>query len=449
VAKKCAQCGADLEKDAQFCTECGAVVGEGGAVPPPPPPPGAKEKPKGEILAVRVPQWLAEDWFAAVALAGLALVIGFVLQYLVFLLVIFVQASAEGMNVLWAETLKAPVTMFLAFHGPLEDVGLWLTSVLWIWFGFALAGRFLTPERLLATAKPSRRATFAAKVALVYIIPITVLAAIFEPGQALPSGVSYIDGQFGGMLLPGFYDPAGLPWNVAVAFFLGLIAALVTAGIVMARRTGFGVLKYYGVGREFSWPPIIGAAWAGARRVVKIALPLLLGLMVLGTILEIAGDDYSFRNWLAIVLFLLFGGVLITGADVGVVYFIFTMRFFLGDDFVVYDGRPAWMFVGVGIVILAFMLGGYRAAQRLQAQSPGQAALAGLLVGPFVGVIIFVASWLVIGVIYGGEVIEFVGPGLGLPFLWSLMGAVGGLFYANRQGLLSGLRFELTGAPEE
>jgi hypothetical protein len=437
VAKKCAQCGADLEKDAQFCTECGAVVGEGGAVPPPPPPPGAKEKPKGEILAVRVPQWLAEDWFAAVALAGLALVIGFVLQYLVFLLVIFVQASAEGMNVLWAETLKAPVTMFLAFHGPLEDVGLWLTSVLWIWFGFALAGRFLTPERLLATAKPSRRATFVAKVALVYIIPITVLVAVLEP-QPIPIG-------YGTYLWPGFRDPAVVPWNVAVAFFLGLIAALATAGIVMARRTGFSVLKYYGMSREFSWPPVFGAAWAGAWRAVKVALPLLLLLMVLGTVLEITGQDLKFRTWLAFVLFLLFAAVLMTGADAGVIYFIFTMRFFLGDDIVVYNGRPAWMFVGVGIVILAFILGGYRAAQRRQAQSPGQAALAGLLVGPLVGVIIFVASWLVIGL--PGE--EIVGPGLGLPFLWSLMGAVGGLFYANRQGLLSGLRFELTGAPEE
>jgi len=448
VEKKCAECGADLEKGAQFCTECGAAVAEGGAAPPPPPPPPSEGKgaPKGQIVSVRIPQWLAEDWFAAVALAGLALVIGFALQYLVSLLVVFVQASAEGVNVLWGQTLKAPPTMFLAFHGPLEDVGLWLTGVLWIWLGFALAGRFLTPERLLATAKPSRRATFVAKVGLVYIVPITVLAAVLEPGQRLPDSVGFVNSQFGTVLLPGFRDPAGIEWNVAVAFFLGLVAALVTVGIVMARRSGRSVLGYFGVSHEFSWPPIFGAAWAGARRVVKIALPLLLGLMVLGTVLEIAGDDYSFRNWLAIVLFLLFAAVLMTGADVGVVYFVFAMRFFLGDDFVAYDGRPAWMYVGIGIVILAFLLGGYRAAQRREAQSPGQAAVAGLLVGPLVGVIVFVASWFVIGL---PNLEEIVGPGLGLPFLWSLVAAVGGLIYANRQGLLSGLRFELTGAPEE
>ena len=65
-------------------------------------------------------------------------------------------------------------------------------------------------------------------------------------------------------------------------------------------------------------------------------------------------------------------------------------------------------------------------------------ALAGLLVGPLVGLVMFIGSWFVIGI---GEGV--IGPALGLPFLWALASAAGALLYANRKGLLVGLRFEV------
>ena len=64
-----------------------------------------------------------------------------------------------------------------------------------------------------------------------------------------------------------------------------------------------------------------------------------------------------------------------------------------------------------------------------------------------VGVMLFVAAWFVIGV----PDKAIVGPALGLPLLWALVAAAGGLLHANRQGLVSGLQFEVSApsAPAE
>lgn len=447
----CGSCGTALPEGAVFCSRCGTRVPESapaappGEAPerpaapipvPPLPPPLPAGPPLGPgVVAVRVPRWLAADWLAAAGMAVLALGIGVAIQILLGFLVVFAQVCWEGAGVDWGATMRGAITVFLSLHGPVDQMGLWLTGILWIWVAFRLGGLLLGPERALSEAPAPRRAAFVGKVALLYMIPVTILTAVLDPvDMPLPARDLWNTGLWSSLQGTGFGR-----WNVAAGFFLGLAAVLAVGAFVLARRARSGLLSYFGLGLRFEWPAFLSGAWAGARRVMAVALPATLVLMVVGAFLELAGNDLSFRAWMAFALMVLYAAVLLAGIDVAVIYFLLSMRFFLGDEVVYMSGRPAWMFVGVAIAVAAFAVGGYQAAKRSRPATAGQAALAGLLVGPFVGVVVFVASWFVGGI---GEAIA--GPALGLPFLWSLASAAGGLIYANRHGMLTGLRFEVT-----
>ena len=179
----CRSCGTTLWEGAKFCTRCGAQVGPAAApeatsvypgaaptaeIPVAPMPTTAypaspfptaapQATPQGAVIALQMPRWLAADWLMAVGFALLALVFGLVFQILLSFLLVFAQVSAVGGQVIWGDILRFAVTMFLSMHGPVGDLGLWLTGMFWLWVTFRLAAFLLAPERSLAQATAPRR----------------------------------------------------------------------------------------------------------------------------------------------------------------------------------------------------------------------------------------------------------------------------------------------------
>lgn len=439
----CPACGASVQEQDKFCTECGQDL-HGEAPPPPPPPPAAPgadptpkpasaepTEPKAPAMIVAVPRWLAEDWVPAAVFAVGALVIGLVLQYLVGVVLLLIQwAIGDGID--WGATFKTPAVQFLALHGPIGGIGLWATGMAWLAAAFWLSGRAAAPEEAIGEEAPPRRwAAFVAKTAVVYAIPVGIAVAFVDP-TAYPAPLPVdVVGAFG--------QPAtAADWNLAETFTLGIVAALLLAAVVVARRVGTTPLGLVGL-RIPTRSRLLSAAFAGARRTALWGLAMLAILVVVGVLFEALADDLEFRIWLAFGLTVLLSSVLWAGLDVATIVMVFSMRLFLGDDLVAAGGKPGWVYVGIGIVAVAFVAGGMRSAERYRATTPEQALLAGVLVGPLTGLVVFVLTWFAIG-----TVSEITGPGLLLPLLWSAAAATGGFLYANRQGLVSGVRFTVT-----
>lgn len=478
----CPECGAIVEQGDEYCTACGhdlgveaepepavggspsggeGAVSQSGATgaaatgppPPPPPPPPTGEapaapsagagvaeppkpsKPKAPAMVVPVPKWLAEDWAPAVTFAAGALIAGLVLQYLTGILMVLIQVLV-GDGVAWGATLKAPAVQFLALHGPMEGIGLWVTGLAWLGLAFWISARTFAPEESIGgETMPRRRGLFLVKAAITYIVPVGIAVAIVDPtSYPVPLSVG-IAGAFG--------QPSAAGWNVAETFTLGLVAALLLSTLVLARRTGTSPAGFLGL-HVPETPRWTAAAFAGARRAVLLAYGLLLALVVIGTLAEALGEDAGFRLWLAFALVVLLAAVLWAALDVATVLMVYAMRFFAGDELVAVGGKPGWIYFGIAIVAAAFFVGGLRGAERYGAVTPQQAVFAGALVGPAVGVVVFVFTWFAIGA--GGEI---TGPGLLLPVLWSPVSALGGFAYARRRGLASGIRFRIVDTDAE
>ena len=451
---KCLNCGSATGPGDKFCAVCGRpVAAEAPPTDPAPAKPAApaKSTPTAKpvvaakpaassggtapnVVVVNMPGWVAGDWSAAGLLALSALLVGAVIQMVVGgLLLLFVQVLLDA-PISWGDSLRAPLDMFISFHGPIDQLGLWATGVLWIFIAFRLASRVAGVDEPARQGLPARRLAFVAKTAFLYIVPVTILAAVLDPGAGAP-----INDPFG--TLPFFPS-----WSVAATFFLGFIASAGAVLWSLSRRTGQSVWAFSGGGR-FDPPKPLRAAWSGAKSTVKLAFPWLLVLLVLGTFLEALSNDFAVAELMVFVISLLVAVVLWAGVDIAALFFITASRFFTGDAFVGPD-MPGWFWIGAAIVGLSFLIGGFRAARTAEPRTAAEAVGVGLLVGPLVGLIMFVLSWFLIGI---GE--DLAGPALGLPIIWGIVSALGGFLFANRSGLVSGVsvEFRTTGSatPQE
>jgi len=97
-----------------------------------------------------------------------------------------------------------------------------------------------------------------------------------------------------------------------------------------------------------------------------------------------------------------------------------------GDGLVVLGDRPAWVFVCVAIVALAYARGGYRAAQVRGAAPLAQTVLAAASAGVLAAFVFLIAAGLGTGTAPG-----LAGPAFGLGLLWSAVAVLGGLWQAG------------------
>ena len=153
-------------------------------------------------------------WSPALRLGLGALGIGLGIQYVFGIVMILIQVLT-GAGVDWGATIRAPLTVFLSLHGPVEGLGLWASGCGWVIAAFWLAGR--SQREGAGETSPRSAIALAAQSALVYTIPVLVLALLFEP-EALP--VDLTVGVAG-----AFFDPAAYSGWVP-----GLVATLGASG---------------------------------------------------------------------------------------------------------------------------------------------------------------------------------------------------------------------------
>ncbi|MBU1493391.1 MAG: zinc ribbon domain-containing protein [Actinobacteria bacterium] len=418
----CPACGNTNADAARFCVDCGRPLPlappaepPAAAAPPPSEPGGRASAPspplqQAEAAAVRpAMSRLPTSWLPGLRFGGSALAIGLAAQYALGAVMAIIQ-MLTGAGVDWGATLRAPLTVFLALHGPVEGLGLWATGVGWVVLAFWLAGRHLR-RRPGQPASPSG-VVLAAQAALVYTVAVLVLALLFDP-EALPIDMTvYVAGVL--------VDPAAYggwsPWLVAT---LGALTALLGAAIsVMGGAAGAAAARRL--------PAAITAGWAGTRALLATVVPGVLGVVVIGALLEVIAGGAGIALGAAYLLTLLLAAVAWGGLNVGVAFTVFSMRFFLGDGFVLLRGRPGWVLACIGIVAAAYLRGGYRAARERGPAPVGQIVTASAAAGAMAAVLFMIGAAL-----GTGTAPDLAGPALGLGLLWSLVAVVGGLWQAG------------------
>ncbi len=427
----CPACGKPVANQARFCVECGRPLDPAGSPPP-------AEEPAGEPSASRAPpaaeptgpvslpapppeeiaagqgrraQWrVPSAWLPAARIGLAAVAIGLGIQYALGAVMVLIQVLS-GAGVDWGATLRAPLTVFLSLHGPVDGLGVWATGVGWVVLGFWLAGRRVRAHAG-SPAPLAPALVVAVQSALIYTIPVLVLALVFEP-EALPIDLTvYVAGSF--------FDPAAYggwsPWLVAT---LGLLAALAGAVVSVAGPPVGSALR-----RRL--PGALSAGWAGTRTLLGTAIPGVLGVVVIGAVVETVADGAGLTLGAAYLATLLLAAVAWGGLNVGAAFVVFSMRFFGGDGSVLLRGRPGWVFACIGIVVVAYLRGGYRAARECGPAPVGRIALAAASSGGLAAILLAIMT-----VLDTPTAPELAGPALGLGLLWSVVAVLGGLWQAG------------------
>jgi len=415
----CKKCGQSLAEDARFCTACGHTVGPASPpsqpAPPPAHPAGADPMPPPSetstpVATASVPGRVSlASWNPALRLGLGALGIGLGIQYVFGIVMVLIQVLT-GAGVDWGATIRAPLTVFLSLHGPIEGLGLWASGCGWVIAAFWLAGR---SQREGAGETSLRSAiVLAAQSALIYTVPVLVLALLFEP-EALPVDLTVgVAGAFFDPVAYGGWAPGLVATLGALTAMVGAIAAVLGTRRIPALTT--------------SLPAVFRSGLVGARSLLAIALPGVALVVIVGAFVEVATGGLGLMLGGAYLLTLLLAAGMWGGLDVGVAFGVFAMRFFIGDEFVLLGTRPAWLFACVAVVALAYLRGGRQAALAHGPGTRSEIALTGAVTGGITAVVLLTGASLATGT--AGSL---AGPAFGLGLLWSVVAVVGALSVAT------------------
>jgi hypothetical protein len=355
-----------------------------------------------------MPPWVPAAWGPAVRMSIAALGVGLGLQYALGVVAVVVQLLT-GSGVDWGASLRAPLTVFLSMHGPVEGLGLWATGFGWLLVAFWVAGR---RQRAAGSGGLGAGSLLALRAAVLYVIPVLILAIVLSP-EVLP--IDLTTGIAGAFADPSAY--AG--WQPWMTLPLGGLAALAAAFVSV---TGAGA----GAAIAGRLPPAISAGLAGAKSVVVWTVCGTAAVVTVGTFVDVVADGLDIRLAAAFLLTLLLAAVGWGGVDVGVAFTVFAMRFFAGDAAVVLGRRPVWVFVCVAVVAAAFLRGGIRAARTLGPAPRRETLTAGAAAGVLTAVVLLVGA-----AMSTGTAGSMAGPAFGLGLLWSAVAIVGSQMAGN------------------
>ncbi|MCB2223803.1 MAG: hypothetical protein KQH83_06465 [Actinobacteria bacterium] len=388
------------------------VPSERGRAAPAPPP--AHDGPA--VAAAGFPPWVPAAWAPALRMALVALAVGLGGQYVLGVAVVGVQ-TLSGAGVDWGATLRAPLDVFLALHGPVEGLGLWATGTGWILAAFWVAGR---KERVAGGRGLRAGAVLALQAAAAYAVPVTVLALLVSP-EALP--ITVTAGGTAPLVAGSFVDPAAFgawqPWSAAL---LGGGAAAAAAFLSI---TGAGAASAV-AGRL---PAPLSAGLVGARSLLGAAVPAAAGVVAVGTVVEGLRAGLDPMLAVAFALTVLLAVAAWGGVDVGVAFLVFGMRFFVGDGGVVLAGRPAWVYACVAVVGFGFARGGLAAARALGPASRNETLLAGAAAG-----VVGAAALSFAAALAPGSSGSLAGPALGLGLAWTALSVAAAAAATGRRG---------------
>ncbi len=386
----------------------GAEVGDGGGPPQ-------------HESQLTVPAWVVSDWpqAAAMGLIAYAIIVGVgILAAVTVTLSTVIRFSSDALEL--GSILATPFALPIAYLGGYDGTPVLLTGLLVLAIALRVGSRpvGLTPGHAMDR---TRALAWAGKVAVVFVTTALVVAIVLDVVNADPAA------QPGGLIS----DSVAFRIDYVRLVFVSGPVVFVVALMTLGRLTGRGILGLLGL--RGSMPAVVRSSAAGLARTLKISLVGLLVLFAVGTLLELATDNFlSGSDLVAALLSFLVVTVLLACVDVAALFLVVAMSFLQYDTF----SSAAWQWVGVALVAIAFFLGGRRAAQYSNARTMAEAVVSSSLIG-----VLLAAVGVVVAIDYtaAGGAEGFAAPAILLPLLWTLPAAAGAWFYANENGLPSGV----------
>lgn len=435
-AVACPRCGTLNPPGAKFCAQCATPLpraADATTVQMP-----AAPAPQTVVI---VPAWLTRDWGVPIALAIAASVIGILINYVVQIFVVIGALISSGSDVAWNDLLLQPIVVWSGFHGAIKGFSVLVTGLIWILVAFTVARRFLTARlHLLRDAPPPDRTaigTRALKTGFAYMLVVVVVSSVItgltDDGRASPLFT------FGGAGLTSGLGTVNVAGAILAGFTIGAMAALAA----LTRAATMPLAMLLGLRTPWSLPAWWAAALAGARRTLVIGI-VGMALFSYGALLILVSDRGGSAQSIASFAFASISWVLLWSViDVGGIFFVNGMRFFIDEPAPVLFGKPGWIYTSVLIVAAAFFLGGLRAA-RLRQPSDGVGAARAAA-----SILVLVIPCLFVGSLFwqseSGD--DIIASALLLPVLWGAVAVLGGLYHANQAGLPPGVVVQTSPSP--
>ena len=391
--------------------------------PPPAHPPPGGQGPRQSASPVVVPSWVSSDWLAALQIAGVGQILLLLGAAAISLVLLFAAMSAQGIDTIdWSAAAASPLATLLGWAGGGDGTPLLVTGVLYTFIAYRLTLRW-TPTDLPAMLSSAPRGLAAAG-------KIGVLAA----GILLAVGIllnSFAENALAGAF--GVWVAAQLDLTSLVFFSLFISALTGLFAMLSAARMSFiGLL-----GIRTTTPQPVRLGMAGARRTVLAGGAGLLLLHTLGTLLDDLTRAGTSLGDVGDILLTTVGSLVTTWLDTAMLLILGTTKFLHDGGFIWSSGAiEGWMWLGIPVLVAAYLAGGIKAAKDAAPATQAHAAKAALLVGPFVAAVglLVAAGWA------GQPFIDDIAPiAILLPTLWGVVAVAGAWLWANQQGLGSGL----------